>query len=108
MDYFNICVDNAIPTGTVLCFSNNKPWITHNGKAALKQKRRTKSTLKEEMKVVKRALRRGGVENTFKQRIKNQLQLNNPSRVWRGLRSISGFKKQNFLLLVWITVSKLR
>ncbi len=26
LDYINFCVENAVPTRTVQCFSNNKPW----------------------------------------------------------------------------------
>ncbi|XP_039892382.1 uncharacterized protein LOC120736396 [Simochromis diagramma] len=50
-DYINFCVDNTVPTRTVRCFSNNKPWITPEIKAVLKQKRRAfKSKDKEELK----------------------------------------------------------
>ena len=40
MDYINFCVDNTVPTGTVRCFSNCKPWINPDIKALLKEKKR--------------------------------------------------------------------
>ena len=39
-DYINFCVDNTVPTGTVRCFSNSKPWINPDIKALLKGKKR--------------------------------------------------------------------
>ncbi|KAL4004522.1 MFS transporter (thymic stromal cotransporter) [Sarotherodon galilaeus] len=99
-DYINFCVDNTVPTRTVRCFSNNKPWITPEIKAVLKQKRRAfKSKDKEELKRVQRELRgliRNG-KDSYRQKMENQLQQNNVGEVWRGLRTISGHKHQNSL-----------
>uniref|UniRef100_A0A669DTM0 Reverse transcriptase domain-containing protein n=1 Tax=Oreochromis niloticus TaxID=8128 RepID=A0A669DTM0_ORENI len=99
-DYINFCVDNTVPTRTVRCFSNNKPWITSEIKAVLKQKRRAfKSRDKEELKRVQRELRgliRNG-KDSYRQKMENQLQQNNVGEVWRGLRTISGHKHQNSL-----------
>uniref|UniRef100_A0A669BD36 Reverse transcriptase domain-containing protein n=1 Tax=Oreochromis niloticus TaxID=8128 RepID=A0A669BD36_ORENI len=99
-DYINFCVDNTVSTRTVRCFSNNKPWITPEIKAVLKQKRRAfKSRDKVELKRVQRKLRgliRNG-KNSYRQKMENQLQQNNVGEVWRGLRTISGHKHQNAL-----------
>ncbi|KAL3984483.1 hypothetical protein ACER0C_016108 [Sarotherodon galilaeus] len=99
-DYINFCVDNTVPTRTVRCFSNNKPWITPEIKAVLKQKRRAfKSKDKEELKRVQRELRgliRNGKDSN-RQKMENQLQQNNVGEVWRGLKTISGHKHQNAL-----------
>ncbi|KAL3987852.1 KRAB domain-containing zinc finger protein [Sarotherodon galilaeus] len=76
-DYINFCVDNTVPTRTVRCFSNNKPWITPEIKAVLKQKRRAfKTKDKEELKRVQRELRgliRNG-KDSYRQKMENQLQ----------------------------------
>ena len=40
-DHINFCVDNSIPTRTVRCFTNNKPWITRNRKELLEKKKRS-------------------------------------------------------------------
>jgi len=34
-DYINFSVENIIPTRTVKCFPNNKPWITSDLKKLL-------------------------------------------------------------------------
>ena len=38
-DYQNFCMDIVVPTRTVRCFSNNKPWITSDVKALLNRKK---------------------------------------------------------------------
>ncbi|KAI4881888.1 hypothetical protein NFI96_006947, partial [Prochilodus magdalenae] len=38
--YLNFCMDVAVPTKTVRCFPNNKPWITSEVKDILNQKKR--------------------------------------------------------------------
>ncbi|KAI4875864.1 hypothetical protein NFI96_034110, partial [Prochilodus magdalenae] len=38
-DYLNFCMDVAVPTKTVRCFPNNKPWITSDVKGILNQKK---------------------------------------------------------------------
>ncbi|KAI4898320.1 hypothetical protein NFI96_008172 [Prochilodus magdalenae] len=40
-DYLNFCMDVAVPTKTVRCFPNNKPWITSDVKYFLNQKMRS-------------------------------------------------------------------
>lgn len=58
-DYINLCVDDAVTSRTLKCFSNNKPWITPDIKALLKKEKRAfKSGEKEELKSVQRELRR--------------------------------------------------
>lgn len=54
-DYINFCVENAVPTRTVHCFSNNKPWVTPELKAQLNQKKRSfRSGDKEELRKKRR------------------------------------------------------
>lgn len=40
-DYLDFNIDIIIPTATVHCFPNNKPWITGNVEAHLNQKKRS-------------------------------------------------------------------
>ncbi|XP_013890172.1 uncharacterized protein LOC106537333 [Austrofundulus limnaeus] len=95
-DYVNFCVENTVPTRTVRCFSNNKPWINPDIKALLKEKKRAfRSGNKEEMKAVQRELRRkirDGKES-YRKKMEVQLQENNVSGVWNSLKAISGHKK---------------
>lgn len=39
-DYLNFCMDIVVPTRTVRCFPNNKPWITSNVRNLLNKKKR--------------------------------------------------------------------
>jgi len=43
-DYINICVESTVPTRTVRCFSNGKPWVSAERKALLKEKKRAFKT----------------------------------------------------------------
>ncbi|KAI3354787.1 hypothetical protein L3Q82_004534 [Scortum barcoo] len=95
-DYINFCVENTVPTRTVRSFSNSKPWITPDIKALLKEKRRAfVSGNKEELKSVQRELRRmiRKGKNSYRRKMEHQLQQNNVCGVWKGLKTISGFKE---------------
>nr|XP_033503004.1 uncharacterized protein LOC117269794 [Epinephelus lanceolatus] len=83
MDYINFCVENTVPTRTVRCFSNTKPWITPELKALLKEKRRAfNSGNKEELKAMQKELwrniRRG--KEGYKKKMEEQLQQSDVSR----------------------------
>ncbi|TWW81812.1 hypothetical protein D4764_01G0016270 [Takifugu flavidus] len=96
-DYINFCVENTVPTRTVRSFSNSKPWITPDIKALLKEKKRAfVSGDKEELKTVQRELRRmiRQEKDNYRRKMENQLQQNNICGVWKGLKTISGFKEQ--------------
>ncbi|TWW62365.1 Polyhomeotic-like protein 2 [Takifugu flavidus] len=96
-DYINFCVENTVPTSTVRSFSNSKPLITPDIKALLKEKKRAfVSGDKEELKTVQRELRRKirQEKDNYRRKMENQLQQNNICGVWKGLKTISGFKEQ--------------
>ena len=100
-DYINFCVENTVPTRTVRCFSNNKPWINPEIKVLLKEEKRAfKSGDKEELKAVQRELRREIREGrcSYRRKMEDQLQQNNVSGVWRGLKTISGTRRQTLRL----------
>ncbi|KAI3361240.1 hypothetical protein L3Q82_013435 [Scortum barcoo] len=95
-DYINFCVENTVPTRTVRSFSNSKPWIPQDIKALLKKKRRAfESGNKEELKSVQRELRRmiRKGKKRYRRKMEHQLQQNNICGVWKGLKTISGFKE---------------
>ncbi|KAI3368405.1 hypothetical protein L3Q82_008108 [Scortum barcoo] len=97
-DYINFCVENTVPTRTVRSFSNSKPWITPDIKALLKEKRRAfVSGNKEELKSVQRELRRmiRKGKDCYRRKMEHQLQQNNICGVWKGLKTISGFKARS-------------
>ncbi|KAJ0019528.1 hypothetical protein NQD34_007097 [Periophthalmus magnuspinnatus] len=94
-DYINFCFENIVPSQTVRCFPNNKPWINPDIKALLKEKKRVfRSGTKEELKAVQKKLRRKirTSQTSHKRRIEQQLQEKNIQGVWRSLKTISGFK----------------
>ncbi|KAI3367054.1 hypothetical protein L3Q82_009687, partial [Scortum barcoo] len=86
MDYVNFCTDNIIPTKTVRCFPNNKPWVTKNIKDVLNRK--------------KAAFRRGDKEELKRvqviwRKLESRLQQNNMREVWSGwLKTITGHGKK--------------
>ncbi|XP_076828120.1 uncharacterized protein LOC143474522 [Brachyhypopomus gauderio] len=97
-DYVNFCVENTVPTRSVRCFSNNKPWINSDIKTLLKEKKRVfRSGHKEEMKSVQTDLRRKIREGKtiYRRKMEDQLQQNNVSRVWNSLNTTSGHKKSD-------------
>lgn len=61
-DYIHFCVDIAVPSKRVQCFSNNKPWVTPELKNLLNLKKRAfKSGYKEELKRVQTKLKGEGL-----------------------------------------------
>lgn len=36
----NFCVENTVPSRTIRCYANNKPWVTPELKALLNEKKR--------------------------------------------------------------------
>ncbi|CAM4731262.1 unnamed protein product [Leuciscus chuanchicus] len=98
-DYINFCVENTVPTRIVRCFPNNKPWINHDIKTLLKEKKKVfRSGNKEELKTVQRELRKKIREGKacYKRRMEDQLQQNNVRGVWKGLKTITGHKESSF------------
>ena len=76
-EYINFCRDTVIPTKTVCCFPNNKPWITSDIKAILNQKKEAfrdgdKVQLKQVQHELKRRLKIAKVE--YKKKIERNLQ----------------------------------
>ena len=82
-DYINFCVENTVPTRTVRCFSNNKPWINPGIQALKEKKRAVQSGNKERLKTVQKELRwkiREG-KNRNRKKMEDQLQQNYVSGV---------------------------
>ena len=56
-DYIKFCEDSVIPTNTVTCYPNNKPWVTKELKAKLVQKRKfLRSHNRIELKLLQKQL----------------------------------------------------
>nr|XP_054598774.1 uncharacterized protein LOC129163848 [Nothobranchius furzeri] len=97
IDYINFCVVNIIPTRTVRCFANNKPWITSELKNLLNEK---KSAFKEGDRELLRSIEKQlkikirDSKEAYRKKMENKLQRNNIRAVWSGMKKITGFKQR--------------
>ncbi|TWW77451.1 hypothetical protein D4764_12G0008410 [Takifugu flavidus] len=94
-DYLNFCVDVVVPTKTVQCYPNNKPWVTQEVKDVLNKKKKAfrnkdREKMKEAQREVKRCLKEA--KNTYRKKVEKKLADNNMRDVWEGVRTITGHK----------------
>ena len=93
--YINFCVDSVVPTVTVRCFPNNKPWVTRDIKVLLNEKKRAfRDRDREQMRRVQRKLKERIQQgkDSYRMKLERKLQQNNLKDVWSGMRSITGYK----------------
>lgn len=86
-------MDLVVPTKTVLCFRNNKPWVTSDVKNLLNMKKRAfkngdLTELKHVQKGLKECLKEA--KESYRKKVESELQVNNMKEVWQGLRNITG------------------
>ncbi|KAI4877531.1 hypothetical protein NFI96_027122, partial [Prochilodus magdalenae] len=94
-DYINFCVDSTVPTRTVKCYPNNKPWVTKDIKALLNKKKRAfRAGDREEVRTPQRELKRTIREAKDGYRRKHD----NMREVWSGMKSIAITVKTNRLM----------
>ncbi|KAK0152203.1 hypothetical protein N1851_006436 [Merluccius polli] len=97
-DYLNFCMDIVVPTRTVCCYLNSKPWITTDVKNLLNRK---KQVFKEgdltEMKRVQGELKVGlrEAKELYKKKIEQKMQRNSIREVWEAMKTITGSKRSN-------------
>ncbi|KAI4875852.1 hypothetical protein NFI96_001584, partial [Prochilodus magdalenae] len=97
-DYLNFCMDVAVPTKTVRCFPNNKPWITSDIKDILNQKKRAfKDGNWTELKRVQGELkiRLKEAKESYRKKVERKLQDNNMKEVWGAMKTITGCKNNS-------------
>ncbi|KAI4883080.1 hypothetical protein NFI96_000510 [Prochilodus magdalenae] len=97
-DYINFCVDSTVPTRTVKCYPNNKPWVTKDIKALLNKKKRAfRAGDREEVRTTQRELKRTirEAKDRYRKKLEWKLQQNNMREVWSGMRTITGFRSSN-------------
>ncbi|KAI4888527.1 hypothetical protein NFI96_008530 [Prochilodus magdalenae] len=97
-DYINFCVDSTVPTRTVKCYPNNKPWVTKDIKALLNKKKRAfRAGDREEVRTTQRELKRTirEAKDRYRRKLEWKLQQNNMKEVWSGMRTITGFRSSN-------------
>lgn len=92
-DYINFCMEVAVPSRTVRCFPNNKPWITSDIKALLNEKKRAfRDRDKERLKQVQAELRvrLKEAKDSYRRKVEQKLQQNNMREAWDGMKIITG------------------
>ncbi|KAI4873724.1 hypothetical protein NFI96_000464 [Prochilodus magdalenae] len=97
-DYINFCVDSTVPTRTVKCYPNNKPWVTKDVKALLNKKKRAfRAGDREEVRTTQRELKRTirEAKDRYRRKLEWKLQQNNMREVWSGMSTITGFRSSN-------------
>ncbi|KAM9790398.1 uncharacterized protein ACBT44_018978 isoform 1-T1 [Syngnathus typhle] len=96
--YISFCEDLCVQTKTFCTYNNDKPWFTPNLRRLRKVKeeayrsgdrelfRQTRNTLNREVRKARRC---------YGENLKRHLSANpDPSTVWKGLQSITGYKKR--------------
>lgn len=94
-DYLNFCVDMVVPTKTVRCYPNNKPWITQKVKDVLNRKKKAfKTKDKEEMKDAQREVKRclKEAKESYRRKVQKKLGENSMQDVWDGVKTNTGHK----------------
>ena len=90
------CRDMIVPARTVRCFPNNKPWITSDIKRLLNQKKAAyREGDRQKRRLVQRELKRS--LRQAKEEFKRKVQDNNTREVWRGMKTITGYKQKGSL-----------
>ena len=92
----NFCVENTVPTRSIRCYANNKPWVTPELKSLLNEKKRAFSSGdQEEMRRIQKELKKKIREckDSYRNKMEEQLQQNNVREVWKGLKTMSGHSK---------------
>ncbi|KAM9817929.1 uncharacterized protein ACBT44_008372 [Syngnathus typhle] len=96
--YISFCEDLCVQTKTFCTYNNDKPWFTPNLRRLRKVKeeayrssdrdlvKQTRNTLNREVRKARRC---------YGENLKRHLSANpDPSTVWKGLQSITGYKKR--------------
>ncbi|XP_071954141.1 uncharacterized protein [Antedon mediterranea] len=94
--YINFCTENLIPKRIVKIYGNRKPWINGEVKDVIKKKRQAfdrgdVNELNKIQRELKRVIRKSKIK--YKREIENNFVGNDMSKVWRGMRKMSGYAK---------------
>ena len=79
-EYINFCVDSVVPSVTVRCFPNNKPWVTRDIKVLLNEKKRAfrvgdREQLRRVQRELKERIQQG--KDSYRRKLEHKLQQNN-------------------------------
>ncbi len=89
------CIDDVVPTKTIRIYPNQKPWINSDVRSALSaQTSAFKSGNTDDRKQASYDLRRSikAAKRTYKNKVEEHFNNNNPRSMWQGINNITGFK----------------
>ncbi len=89
------CIDDVVPTKTIRIYPNQKPWINSDVRSALSARTSAfKSRNTDDRKQASYDLRRSikVAKRTYKNRVEEHFNNNNPRSMWQGINNITGFK----------------
>ncbi len=89
------CIDDVVPTKTIRIYPNQKPWINSDVRSALSARTSAfKSGNTDDRKQASYDLRRSikVAKRTYKNRVEEHFNNNNPRSMWQGINNITGFK----------------
>ncbi len=89
------CIDDVVPTKTIRIYPNQKPWINSDIRSALSARTSAfKSGNSDDRKQASYDLRRTikAAKRTYKNKVEEHFNNNNPRSMWQGINNITGFK----------------
>ncbi len=89
------CIDDVVPTKTIRIYPNQKPWINSDVRSALSARTSAfKSRITDDRKQASYDLRRSikAAKRTYKNKVEEHFNNNNPRSMWQGINNITGFK----------------
>ncbi len=89
------CIDDVVPTKTIRIYPKQKPWINSDVRSALSARTSAfKSGNTDDRKQASYDLRRSikAAKRTYKNKVEEQFNNNNPRSMWQGINNITGFK----------------
>ncbi|XP_063072731.1 uncharacterized protein LOC134463464 [Engraulis encrasicolus] len=95
-DYINFCMDIVVPTKTIRCYPNNKPWVTRDVKQLLNRKKKLfKENNLTELRSVQRELKSRMKEAKVAYGKKVEMKMkDNAKEAWQGIKKITGCGKK--------------
>ncbi len=87
--------DHIVPTKTIRIYPTQKPWINSNVRSALSARTSAfKSRNTDDRKQASYDLRRSikAAKRTYKNKVEEHFNNNNPRSMWQGINNITGFK----------------
>ena len=100
-DYINFCTDLLVPVKNVVCYPNNKPWVTSDLKVLLNKKKQALAIHdKDGLRLVKSELRSmiKKCKLDYKNTLEQLFRSNDTRKAWAGLRMVSGYKPKSMML----------